>query len=148
MATPKIGQSWKQKAVAEYTETGNLAKAAKAAGVKRRELVAAREDDREFDLEMTDALETFLDGIQDALVSIAKGQTRAHPLAGFGILKAHRPHMWHDKAQAAVQINVGTGPQITAEAVRQLFVDSLALATDESKRQLAAGVVDVTPEGA
>lgn len=141
MARPKIGLDWKAKAVAEYTETGNLAKAAKAAGVKRRELVAARDEDREFDLEMTDALETFLDGVQDALVAIAKGQIKAHPLAGFGILKAHRPHQWHDKAQAAIQINVGQGPAITAEAVRQLFVDSLALATDESKRALAAGEV-------
>lgn len=120
-----------------YQATGNLSKAAKAGGLKRRELVARRKEDPELSVEMQDAFEAYLDGIEELLRGLLTGEHRGNPLPAFAILKAHRPDKWHDKAQAtAVQVNVQTfaPPPGMVEA---LLAESIAIATPETKALLA-----------
>lgn len=137
---PKLGSSvfnWKPLATEVYEQTGSLAKAAKAAQKKRREIVAAMADDAEFRLDMEDAKESWLDGLEEYLGKAARGEIKGNPLAAFGPLKAHRTDKYHDKAQAQVlvQVNQPGGP--SEETIAELFRASLRDATEVTRSQLA-----------
>jgi predicted DNA-binding protein YlxM (UPF0122 family) len=83
-----------------FKKTANMSKAARLAGVDRRTVGNAIEQDTDFYMKYRDAVEELCDDREESLFQ----QGRHNMAAAFGFLKAYRGHIWADK-RVVEQIN-------------------------------------------
>lgn len=138
-----------------YAETFNVSRAAKAAGVSRRQLYAWRKEDPEFSDDWSDATEGCIDRLDETLFEIAtnpKVEAGRRATAAIMVLNAYRASLYSPKNKPGatddepqtVIVNLFMGPDPNApleSKTRFQMFDGRAVRVEET-RMIGGGLPD------
>jgi hypothetical protein len=120
---------------------GNPTLAARRADVDTRTVKRRREADADFNAKVNEALDTYLDALEETLGGMN------NPIARIARLRADRPARYLDKVQIAQAVAVTHLAPPDGFDVHALLRDMIAdaAARPESRAALTGDVIDVTP---
>jgi hypothetical protein len=140
-AAQKATDAWEPVYLEVLARHGNPTLAARRADVDTRTVKRRREADADFNAKVNEALDTYLDALEETLGGMN------NPIARIARLRADRPARYLDKVQIAQAVAVTHLQPPDGFDVHALLRDMIAdaAARPESRAALTGEIIDVTP---
>lgn len=135
-STAEAPKDWRAKFLEVYEASGQFYMSAKIAGVTEAKVRALMQKDKRFARAVERRKERYADVLEGQMHKLFFDKSNV--LAGFGLLKKHRPQDYVEKHQVQqLNVNINAQPFDDPAVVQKTMLQSWMSATEESRKQLA-----------